>query len=322
MNNVQRLKTVYSDSFIEDIQLLITQKQEGKAKFELVQCICKKYNISQEALYWRIRSFYGKPLKEVRFDHFEPTKEQLLELVSKCGSSEDVFVSLGIPRRQFIGIYDRILGVSTFQKAKLLTLNEYESNTTKIIKFSPSSRDGIAMIAASRLGDSNFSCRSGNFSMRMEHCIEQLEWVKRKRELFTTAFSWMKKSADVKVTSRGTSYWYAGTFTSKKYNSLLSKPKEDMIPYLTPLGIWLLFLDDGSYTIKPSVVTFAVENEVIGIKLVNHLHTYGYEFKVENKNTISLKRQYDIKRFMKDFCEPFEYLTPDCMKYKTVFKSE
>lgn len=320
MNNVQRLDTAHSDSFIEDVQRLITQKQTGKKKFEVVSEICEKYGISQETLYHRIRSYYGKGLKDVRWEYFEPSRNELLNLIQECDGPQELRSKLNMPSRQYKGIYDRVLGVSTFQKAKLLTLDDYE--VVKHTAFSPSPKDCIAMVAASRLGDSNFQSRSGNHSMRMEHCIDQLGWVEKKRELFTKAFSWMKKSSDVKVTSRNTAYWYAGTFTSKKYNSLISKPKEDMVRYLTPFGIWMLFLDDGSYTRSPCVISFAVENIEIANNLSSHLKTYGYEFKVENEHTVTLKRQYDVKRFMKDFCEPFEEFTPSCMEYKTKFESE
>lgn len=313
MENVQRLKIVQS-GFIEDINVLIRTRQLGKKKKDIVDQICKKYNIKQETLYYRIRSFYGRSIRELQDEYFTPSKRELWEAIKSSNSSKELWSKFNISNNLKVGLLDKYFGYSTFQKCKLLEIDElnYDSITT----YNPSIKDNLGIIAACRLGDCGFNYRSKHWSIRCEHCIEQEEWLKKKVEILTKSFPWMYNKTT--ISKRGTPTWYGGTFTSKKYNNLLNNDKKDLVKYLTPIAIWLLFLDDGSnYKVNNQrCITFAVENMEIAEELKSLLLSYGYNFTINNKNSISIKDQYQVKKFIKEFLKHYEYLTPNCMKYK------
>lgn len=300
-----------SQTFIDDIQVLLHTKQYKKDKKRIIDQIRKKYNISQEAVYHRIRSYYGKPLREVIWDLHEPTKQEFLEVVKNSTSPQQVrehFIK--IPNSQYVGIYDRLLGVSTFHKAKLSTLTFSESSYIK--KYSPSVNDNYALIAASKLGDGHFPVRSGNVGIRIEHSAAQKDWLETKVRLFNISFPWTRKN--ISHTKRNTYSWWGGTFSGGKYSAFAKLPKIQMVEKLTPFGIWVLFMDDGSFCWGN--VNFAVENAEIGAALIAHLKTYGYTFKMYSPNSITLQDDLHVKKFAYEFLEPYRYLTPSCMLYK------
>jgi hypothetical protein len=300
-----------SATFLEDIQALLNTKQFQKDKKRIVDNICRKYKISQEAVYYRIRSYYGKPLREVLWDHHEPTAEEFLSVVKRSKTAKEVrehFIQ--IPNTQYKGIYDRLLGVSTFHKAKLLTITF--SSSSYIKKYSPSVKDNYALIAASKLGGGSFPVRCGNAGIRIEHSAKQKAWLETKVTLFNRSFPWTHKK--IHHTPRDTYTWWGGTFSSGKYGEFAKRPKIDMVEHLTPFGVWILFMDDGSFT--AGNISFAVENEQIGQALINLFHTYGYTFKTYNENSIVIQDDCTVKNFMYEFLEPYRYLTPEFMLYK------
>lgn len=313
MDKVQRLKV--EQSFFEDIEDFIKTPQKGKKKHEKVLEICKKYNISEKTLYNRIRSIFGKKLKDIKENYSKPSKQQVWEAIKTSNTAEEMWSKLNVTNKIKKGLLDEYFGKSTFQKCKLLEIEPKE----KIKKYNPSIQDNIGFIVACRLGDAGFVKRSGNWSIRIEHSIKQKDWLIKKVELLRLSFSWMLN--DVKITKRNTAFWYGGTFTSKKYNNLLDNEKHDLVKYLTPFGIFILFLDDGSNYItnkNQRVISFAVENEKIGKELIKYFKTYNLNFKLENKNCITIKSQYQVKSFLNIFILPFEFLIPESMKYKMI----
>lgn len=70
---------------------------------------------------------------------------------------------------------------------------------------------------------------------------------------------------------------------------------------------------------KQQVISIATENMEIATRLSEHINNKGFNFRVANKNCITLTGMEQVMLFHKRFLEPFNNLTPDCMKYKTTY---
>lgn len=298
------------DTFFKAVQGIITCKDSSSEK---IQEVCRTFGLSQEAVYYRIRTLFGDKLRNLRWKYFEPTREELLKAVSVSENSKQVRGLFSyIPARQWTGVYDRVLNVSTFTKAKEMSLDSF-----KITKYAPSTTDNKALIAACIIGDGYFDPM--RFSIKIEHGAKQGAWLKKKVEMLHSAFPYF--SSVVKETKRGTYSWYSGKIQSIKFKDICSKPREELVQYLNPLGIWLLFLDDGCYckTTQQSV-SIGFDKPETGKALQQKLLEYGFNFRIQGKHALVLTSGYNVKRFILEMLAPFEHLTPECMKYKITYE--
>lgn len=305
MSNAHRLDTAHSE-FYADVQRLIESPCTGN--HVIVTELCQKYGIAQETLYWRIRSYYGKGIAELRREFFTPSREALLYVVKRCSSSDEVRAALNIPSQYWQGIYDRVLGVATFQKAKLLTVEDARPKA-----YNPSTKDNVALVAATILGDGHYDAVRG--AIRIEHGPKQGDWLKAKVELFRCALPYIK--TEVTESNRGTFKWYSGRI--KNFDKVFNAKRTELPEMLTPLGVWLYFLDDGTYSnTHQQRISFAPTTVEIGDRLIEHLRTYGFDFKTQGRSIVNNGGQVEVKRFLNTFGMPFYDLTPECMRYKIV----
>jgi hypothetical protein len=312
MNDVQRLE-VRQFTFFEDIKIILTCKPKDVSYH--VKNIAKKHNISEETLYYRIRTRYGKKLNEIRKEYRIPDKETLLYVIRNSESTKEVQSKLELTDWEFIGIYDSVLGVSTFSTAKSMALKNID-----IQKYVPSIRDNESMIYGMRLGDGYYDTKRS--AMRIEHSTKQREWLERKVQLFASAYPYVSTTIKENDRNFGKTYsWYSKKLVGSavRYNQT---DKVDMARKINSFGLFILFLDDGNLGTYgySSVLGFAIENRQIAIELVNTLSTFGFTFKLENEHYISLKNKHSIQSYLNEMILPFESLIPDCMKYKSELK--
>lgn len=314
MGKVHRLDELDAN-FLADARVLIsTPSHSGREK--LLE-MCQKYGISQEAVYYRIRSYYGKPLKQLRDEYFTPSRDALLYLVRSSASLDELWERLPMPVRYRAGLFARVLGVSTFSQAKQLAELEAAAPT-----YRPSRADNEALLVSQVVGDGSVDRRRR--ALKIEHGWKQRSWLEAKVKMLAEAFPYVGTSIRQRVQQlNGKPYrsysWYSGKL--RGVDHLLLPPKHTLYRYLTPIGVWALFLDDGSYTRSrhQHVVTFAVENNDEAEGLIAHLETYGYSFHPSGR-TIQLSRSSDAIRFIKEFGEQFRHLTPPEMQYKVSVK--
>lgn len=312
MSKGQRLD-IEQSNFYKDAQILITCTPKQVATH--VAALSEKYKISRKAVYYRIRSKYGKKIAELRKDYKMPSRETLLYIVRNSEDSGEVKQKLGLTDWEFKGIYDKVLGVSTFLGAKTIAISEMVVN-----KHTPSHKDNISMIAGMRLGDGSVDPRRK--AIRIEHCAKQKDWLQTKVNLFSDAYPYVNTEIRTSERSFGTVY----RWSSRKLNGDALRysmiPKIDLPNYLTNIGIFILFMDDGNYGKYgySSVLGFAVENMQFALKIQTVLNSYGYNFKIETEHYISIKVKTEIAGFLNDFIRPFDYLIPQCMRYKTTLK--
>ena len=301
-------------SFYQDAATLISAPHEQCRA--IVAEICRKHHVSQEAVYWRIRTYFGDKLRNLRWNYFEPSREELLNVVLRCQTSGEVFKELGhMPRSQQIGLFDRVLGVSTFAKAKMIALHElYQS------RFSPAVHDNKALVAAMLIGDGYWDLKRR--SIDIEHCAKQQGWLQAKVDMFCAAFPYANKT--IKQTKRGTFKWRSNKITSTKYVDLCSLPRHELVHYLNPLGLWVLFLDDGCYCrTSQQVLQYAAANRRVAEALQSKLNDeYGFQFRIQGEyhNLVLTGGAPAVFAFIQDILQPFSKLTPECMHYKIAFE--
>lgn len=296
----------------EDLFALVTCSNEESST--VVDQICEKYNCSREAVYWNFRSVFGEKLRNVREQFREPNREEFLKDILISENSSDLRLRYHrISASQWAGIFDRVLGVSTFAKAKELALMELLP-----VSYVPTTDNNVAMWAACRLGDGSFD--AARRSWKIEHCAKQIGWLEKKVTIFKESFP----QCSTKIThneKRDTYSWYSGAIGSGKFYELGVCNKEWLPKKLNHFGLWWLFLDDGCYsTSHQQIVSYATENMMIATSLAERLRELGHQFRVANEHCIVLTSVENVIRFHKDVLEPFAHLTPDCMKYKTTYK--
>jgi hypothetical protein len=299
------------ETFYEDAAKLIYCKNEESS--ELVDSLVAKYGLSREAIYYRVRTYFGDKLRNLRDRFHEPGYEEFARNLLICETKEQLRALYpAISHKNWAGIYDRVMGVSTFGKARVAALD-----VLKVKDYNPSPHDNAAMLAAFRLGDASFDAERG--AWRIEHCAKQQGWLETKVMLFREAFPFASET--ISETGRGNYRWYSRKVGETKYSTFGTRPKSELVEFLNPFGLWILFLDDGSYTsTSQQAVSFAVESLELGTLLVAKLDEFGFKFRVANEHVIVMTGAFDVRRFLRDICEPFSNLTPKCMRYKTSYK--
>lgn len=269
------------------------------------QELCKKYGISERTLYSRFTSVFGKSPKNVIAEKVFPSKDELIALVLDCESSEEVRLSLGLSNRYFVGLYDKYFGVSTFQKARVKILAERLPTP-----YVPNIDDNISILYSQVLGDGSYD--SKRHSIRIQHGIKQVEYLKWKVSLINKAYPKTPSVVSIRTHSQG--HEYADWYSTKMGNVDLEVPLTDMVRKLTPLGWFLWYLDDGSLCQN---VTICIPNESVANAAKLELTTYGIVSRYDQSGIklIMCGQENDVK-FYKIFCEPFLSIMPRCMKYK------
>lgn len=292
---------------LEDISKLITCTN---AESDYVaHGIASKYGCSVEKVYWTVRSHYGQKLRTLRWDFREPCKEDFKKSVYFATDKDELRARYPyICNRQWVGIYDRMLGVSTFYKAKEKVLIEMMPSV-----YIPTTDNNLAMWAAFKLGDGHY-CHKRD-AWKIEHCAKQRGWLEKKVEIFSLSFP-QSSTKIVHNVSRDTYSWYSRKVGSGKFREIGICNGADCVRHLNHFGIFILFMDDGHNMKTQYGVTFAVANMSIANSLKDKLAEFGFEFRVTCKNEIRMTGMENTLRFHKTFTEPFSKYTPDCMKYK------
>ena len=92
MNNVQRLE-IEQNFYTDALTLLTCMPKEVSSN---VRKLAKKYCISEEAVYYRIRTKYGDKLANVRIKYRQPTADVLLQIVKLSSNTQEVQEKLGL----------------------------------------------------------------------------------------------------------------------------------------------------------------------------------------------------------------------------------
>jgi hypothetical protein len=273
--------------------------------------LMKEYELSESELIRRVRSFMQKSLAEV----FTPTDDEIQEALIRAESSEEFRELLGMARHEFAGLFDKRLGVSTFKEAKTKCLYKL-----KIPNINPCTADNEAIVISQFIGDGSYD--KTRKSIRISHGIKQLGYLRFKVSLLCNAYPQLYGIENVRVYThtQGHEYcsWYSGKLPLHITSKLEEQSFEELLFQLTPLGIFLLFLDDGCLFWKDTkTISFSIGKDLDKhIVLSNLLKTYGLHSNAYETSCV-IASKVDIVKFLNTFVKPFQHIVPTCVQYKT-----
>jgi hypothetical protein len=133
-----------------------------------------KYNVLERLLYTRFKSIYGKSPRDLIREAIQPSKEELDSLILNCEDTLELRARLGFSHKQFLGLYDRYYGVSTFSKAKEQLL----LSAPPLIRPHVFREDNVAILMSQHLGDGYYD--RNRHALKIQHEIKQLEYLRWK----------------------------------------------------------------------------------------------------------------------------------------------
>lgn len=295
-----------------DMYTRITELRKTIFRFDKAkEILMKEYSLTEMELVRRVRSFMQKTLSEVFF----PTDDEIQECLIRANTAEEFRELLGIPSNDFAGIFDKKLGVSNFTQAKAKSLTK-----VKVKSINPCTNDNEAIVISQVLGDGSYD--KTRKSLRIIHGIKQLSYLRLKVSLLNNAYPQLYSVDNIKCLThaQGHEYcsWYSGKLPEHITSKIETYTSKQMLEALTPLGILLLFLDDGCLFWKETkTISFC-----IGKSLEKHqelkelLASYGLHSNAYETSCV-IARQVDIIKFINMFVKPFSHIIPEALRYKT-----
>lgn len=266
-----------------------------------VEGLCAKYGVSEKTLYTRFKSAFGDSPRGLISQKIYPSEVAMASYVLTSKSSGEVREKTGLSQRQFVGIYDKYFGVSTFQKARLVALNNMVTN------YNPVREDNRSIIYSQLLGDGSYDKK--RHALRIIHGEKQLEYLNWKVSLLCKAYPKMSKKVSLRQHKQGHLY---GDYYTPLGN--IDIPSEaDCVSKLTNLGWLLWWLDDGTYAQNISIC--CERDGGVRHEAVKELSTYGIKAREDGTSIIVSGQENDLL-FYKNFIEPFKDQIPSCMSYK------
>jgi len=279
-----------------------------------VKEVSDKYGVCKKTVYNRFKSMYGCSPREFLSGKIEPTTAELSSIVLSSATTLEVREFLGLSTSQFVGMYDRHYGVSTFSAAREKLLMAVPSK----VRVKPFREDNVSILMSQHLGDGCY-CKKRH-ALRVIHGVKQAEYLKWKVALIFEGYNKVSTRVSEHVHTQGHGYfaWYSG----KLGNVDFPERKEDAVKLLTPIGWLLLYLDDGCYGQDMLITT---ESETLAVAMQEELKTYGVTSRVNrcgqtNSYNVSMCGGQQTIGFYKNFIEPFIEIIPKCMEYKTKVK--
>ena len=134
------------DDFLQMIDgMLADQHYNVSAAIEEMSL---KYGIGQKTLYTRFHSYFHTSPKKYVSQLLTPSRDELASMILNTESVDELWAKLPRPYHFYNGIFDRVFGVSTYQKAKVKLLSEQA-----VTQYVVSREDNRSLIYSQLLGD-------------------------------------------------------------------------------------------------------------------------------------------------------------------------
>lgn len=270
------------------------------------------FGITSEEITKRFKLYFNMTISEYIDGLKYPSRNDIENALLIANDVSEMKVILNmVHSNQWKGLLDKEFGYSTFVSAKANFLLKQ-----KVKIFNPSLSDNKAILISQYLGDGSFD-KIRN-SLRIDHGIKQLDYLKFKVSLLTKAFPTLYSKVSVHTHTQGHKYcsYYSGNLSSK-YSNIFYLNKEDLVKDLTPLGWMLYFMDDGCYSVSgtQSVIHLCTINKKLQLSIQKELLTYNISSNIA-KNEVVIQNKVDVVKFINSFIKPFDNIIPTCMKYK------
>lgn len=278
--------------------------------------IAKQFGISHKTVYNRFKSMFGQSPQDHIKNQLLPSKEELISAILNSSSAEECMCMLNLPTCLARGIYDTVLGKSTYHAAKMHILRSVPIS----IRRTTFREDNVAILMSQYLGDGSYDRK--RHSLRIAHGIKQAEYLRWKVGLIHDGYNSVPTEIQARTHTQG--HMYACWYSKKLGNVDFPENRESAVNLLTPIGWLLWYLDDGCWCQDIQITTGYLTVAEAGQA---ELKTYGIESRVTkcsgaNAYNLIMRGQANSLLFFKNFIEPFYKITPECMKYKTEMKIE
>lgn len=292
--------------FYEKAKQLIENKTSKK---NILKNLTSTFCISEKEVHKRIRSLFGKSLDEV----LKPTKSEVTMAILKANSIDDLKNELNM-QTGLGSLYEEYYGVSTFASARKVCETYRE-----ITEYNPSRDDNLSILISQKLGDGYIE--RGN-SLHIQHGEKQFEYLVEKVKLFNKAFPTTNPVGSIKkyLHKQGHSFysWRSGIFNNSQFKYVVDTPNSVLVGELTPLGMFLLYMDDGCLSQKKvNVLSICNPCNETRNAIVTFLKSYGIEStNYQTDMEVSMTNIIDVTAFLNTFVRPFKKYIPMNMGYK------
>ena len=278
--------------------------------------IARQFGVSHKTVYNRFKSLFGQSPQDYIKNQLLPSKESLIATILDSSSTEECMRMLNLPACLARGLYDQVLGKSTYHAAKLHILQSIPVAIRKVTF----REDNVALLMSQYLGDGSYDRK--RHSLRIAHSSKQAGYLRWKVGLIHDGYNTVPTEIQTCTHTQGHEYvcWY-----SKKLGNVdFPENRESVVSLLTPMGWLLWYLDDGCWCQDILITT---GYQAVAEAGQAELKTYGIEARVSkcsgaNAYNLTMRGQANSLLFFKNFIEPFSEITPECMKYKTEMKIE
>lgn len=291
------------------------------------ETLAKEFNISKRTAGDRFKSIFKKPVRDYIRDNTIPSKEEMVDLIIKYDNSTEAFNNSKVRYSSLWAKYLQMyFGSSNFFRIKnTLTYKK------PIKELTPTREDNESILISQILGDGYVERKN---SLKIDHGEKQYEYLKFKISLLnnaypkTNGFEHIRKRIHIsKVSGKELiSYSYrTGEVLKYPLDKLLAKTLEEQVFSLTPLGMLLYYLDDGSFVQTKTEgymyqsISISSVNENLLEYVQKYLYSYGIETVIEYPKLIIRKKQ-EIIKFLQNFALPFKNIIPESMMYKIDYK--
>lgn len=297
----------------ETTQALISQKVSKK---ELLRSLASKFSISEKEVHKRLKSMFGMAVEDL----LTPTKKELTLAILQSDSISELKQVLN--KTNGLGtLYDKYYGVSTFAAARIICENYRE-----VTPYNPTKDDNLSILIAQSLGDGSLEYKGEKprYSMSISHGDKQFDYLVEKVKLINKAYPTTPPVGTIKkyLHSQGhTHYVYR---TNKMDNSdmryVYHTDRAELVKQMTPLGMFLLFMDDGCLVQNADSKNLTICNRYPEVRLAlqAYLASYNIDSNIyESDMKVCMSNVVSVTKFLNNFVAPFKQFTPECMGYKT-----
>lgn len=292
--------------FLSTLEELLIKKANKK---EILSRLTKDYNISEAEVHKRVRSFFGKSLSDLLF----PSREHTVRCMIQSGT-KDEFKNLLSYDGNMARVFEKYFGVSNYTKARF-HCETYRENT----KYVPSRDDNLSILISQHIGDGHLNVARG--ALDIQHSEKQRDYLIEKVKLLNKGFPMTQGVGSIKkyLHKQGHTYYryWSGSMGNPLFYRVLNTPKHELIPQMTPLGMFLLYMDDGCLKTGINVITIAIECCKTRDALVTFLDSYGiYAKSSDSSSGVRIGSVDEVCKFLNTFVRPFREYIPESMKYK------
>lgn len=314
LGTLQLCTTEYGRTKMYDLVTDLINKNTHKK--DIVNIVSDEFNISSRETHKRIKSMFGKTLDEL----LTPSKDVVVRCILKSESIDDFKKLIGF-NKGLGKLYEKYFNVSTFAAARRVC-EQYR----EITPYNPTLDDNLSIIISQALGDGHLEKRdNGNFrySLSITHSEQQFDYLVEKVKLLNKAFPNLPPVGTIKRYNHKQGFTYYMYRTNKFDNSVMRKvchtENHKLVEEMTPLGMFLLYMDDGSFSQSKNAKNLKISNGDIAVlyALQVYLASYNISSSVYEKDMcVVLSNVVSVTKFLNNFVFPFKVYIPECMEYK------